>query len=187
LDISDAILTTVKAAGGEIIGRTAIQKLIYFESIFGLVEANYKPHFYGPYSSDVSEGIQELTELDFLKEEIETSKTTGFLVPNDWRRYRYELDSDGDEVVSIINKDSKDEYDKIFKIVELCVKTVTIDVRILSWAAKVNLIRSNQGKPMTKDEIKSTAESFGWKITEPQFDNAIQLLKELEHCEISNG
>ena len=180
MEISDAILTTIEAAGGKIVGRTAIQKLIYFESIFGLVEANYKPHFYGPYSSDVSEVIQELTELDFLKEEID------IIIPTVWRRYRYELDSDGTEVVSTIKEENRAEYDKIFEIVKLCEKNVDFDINMLSWAAKVNLILSNQGKPMTKDEITSTAESFGWKITEPQVNNAIQLLKELELCEISN-
>lgn len=187
MEISDAILVTIKSAGGNIIGRTAIQKLIYFESIFGLVEANYRPHYYGPYSNDVSEGIQELTELDFLKEEIETSETTGFFVPNDWKRYRYELDSDGNEVVSFIKEENKEEYDQILKIVELCSKNVNLDVNMLSWAAKVNLILSNQVKPMSIDEIKVTAESFGWEITESQVNKAIQLLEELNLCEINNN
>jgi hypothetical protein len=55
-----------------------------------------------------------------------------------------------------------------------------LDVNMLSWAAKVKLIRSNQVKPMSIDEIKVTAESFGWEITESQVNKAIQLLGEIE-------
>ena len=66
MDVPDAIVVTLGAVADKIIGRTVIQKLIYFEMILGLVDANYRPHYYGPYSSEVAGTIQELAALGFV-------------------------------------------------------------------------------------------------------------------------
>ncbi len=68
-------------------------------------------------------------------------------------------------------------------LVNICKKTANLDVKILSWAAKVNYILSEQGKPMTPEEITLTADSFGWKLNQAQINNAIELLKQLELCQ----
>lgn len=180
MNIFDAILTTIKAAGGSITGRTTIQKLIYFEDISNLVDIKYRPHYYGPYSAEVAGAIQELIDLGFLKEEIETAETIGFPVPDDWKRYSYTLTSDGREVVEQINKENKEEYNEIFTLVSICKKTVELDANMLSWAAKVHYILSSEGKSMTLDEIQNTAESFGWKLSQYQIDGAVELLKQLD-------
>lgn len=183
MEIADAILVTIKAAGGCISGRTTIQKLIYFESLFNLVDANYRPHYYGPYSSDVSSIIQELTYLDFLKEEVETRETTGFTVSGDWKRYCYTISNDGNEIIEHIKKEHTKEYSEIVNFVKICKKTTNLDVNILSWAAKVNYILLKQGAPMTPEEITTIAESFGWKLSQDQIDNAVELLKQLKLCQ----
>lgn len=176
--IFDAILATIKVAGGSITGRTTIQKLVYFENISKLVDTKYRPHYYGPYSAEVAGAIQELIDLNFLKEEIETAETAGFLVPDDWKRYRYTLTSDGNKVVEQINQKNKAEFNRISNLVRTCKQTVNLDANMLSWAAKVHYILSSQGKTMTLDEIQNTAESFGWKLPQPQIE-AIELLKQL--------
>ena len=124
--IFDAILATIRAAGGSITGRTAIQKLMYFENVSKIVDIKYRPHYYGPYSAEVAGAIQELIDLDFLKEEIETAETTGFPVPDDWKRYRYTLTSDGNKVIEHINQESAAETKKISNLVSTCQKTVKI-------------------------------------------------------------
>jgi uncharacterized protein YwgA len=48
-----------------------------------VVDIKYRPHYYGPNSAQVAGATQELIDLDFLKEEIDTAKTTGFPVPDD--------------------------------------------------------------------------------------------------------
>jgi len=179
MDLLDTILITIKAAGGTISGRTAIQKLIYFESISGIIEVKYRPHYYGPYSSEVQGTIQELIVLDFVKEEIETSTSTGFSVPDDWKRYSYSISRDGEEIVKLLNTEDKGKYDMITGLVERC-KTVNFDVNILSCAAKVNYIMSKQGKTLTREEIIQTSTSFGWKLSQSQINDAIELLKKLQ-------
>jgi uncharacterized protein YwgA len=177
--IFDAILATIGAAGGSITGRTTIQKLIYFENVFKLVDIKYRPHYYGPYSGEVAGAIQELIDLDFLKEEIDTAKTTGFPVPDDWKRYRYTLTSDGKKVVELLDQENKEEINKISNLVRTCQETVNLNANMLSYSAKVYYIISSQSKPMTVNEIQKTAGSFGWNLSQNDINNAVDLLKQL--------
>lgn len=177
--IFDAILATIRAAGGCITGRTAIQKLMYFENVSKLVDIKYRPHYYGPYSAEVAGAIQELIDLDFLKEEIDTAKTTGFPVPDDWKRYRYTLTSDGTKVVELLDQENEEEINKISNLVRTCQETVNLDANMLSYSAKVYYIISSQSKPMTVDEIQKTAGSFGWNLSQNDINDAVDLLKQL--------
>lgn len=177
--IFDAILATIRAAGGSITGRTAIQKLMYFENVSKVVDIKYRPHYYGPYSAEVAGAIQELIDLDFLKEEIETAKTTGFPVPDDWKRYRYTLTSDGTKVVELLDRENEEEINKISNLVRTCQETVNLDANMLSYSAKVYYIISSQSKPMTVHEIQKTAGSFGWNLSQNDINDAVDLLKQL--------
>lgn len=180
MNVFDAILTTIKAAEGSIAGRTAIQKLVYFEHISQLVNAKYRPHYYGPYSAEVAGTIQELIDLDFLKEEVDTAENTGYSVPEDWKRYRYSLSADGVKAVEQIKKENSAEYTKISNVVSICNNTVKLDTNMLSWAAKVHYILSSQNRTMVLDEIPHTAKSFGWTLSQLQINKAAELLRQLK-------
>jgi uncharacterized protein YwgA len=177
--IFDAILATIRAAGGSITGRTAIQKLMYFENVSKVVDIKYRPHYYGPYSAQVAGAIQELIDLDFLKEEMDTAKTTGFPVPDDWKRYRYTLTSDGKKVVELLDQENEEEINKISNLVRTCQETVNLDANMLSYSAKVYYIISSQSKAMTVNEIQKTAGSFGWNLSQNDINDAVDLLKQL--------
>jgi uncharacterized protein YwgA len=183
LELSDAILTTVKVAGNRVLGRTAIQKLVYFLTTCNIVEARYRPHYYGPYSVDVASSIQMLSSVDFLIEEIDTPQTTGYPVPENWKRYHYTLSSEGEEIAKDFKKFNRNEFEKLSQIIEICGSTADYDMDILSWAAKVHYILSKKGEPMTYDAIIHTAESFGWKLSEDQVEMAMNLLENLDLCE----
>lgn len=182
LEISEAILVAVKIAGDNVLGRTAIQKLIYFLSIFGIVEVKYLPHYYGPYSADVASSIQMLSSIDFLKEKIETAETTGYTVPENWKRYLYTLSTEGEQIVRDIKKSNIQKYSDINRIVKICKDSIDFDPEILSWAAKINYILSKKGEPMTYEAIINTADSFGWKLSSEQVDMGVKLLKNLNLC-----
>ncbi len=182
MEISDAIVVAVKIAGNNVLGRTSIQKLIYFLSIFGIVKVKYLPHYYGPYSADVASSIQILSSLDFLKEKIETQETTGYSVPENWKRYLYSLSIDGEQLVKDIKKSNKD-YEEVYNIIKICKDSVNFNPDILSWAAKINYILSKKGEPMTCEAIIDTADSFGWKLSPEQVDMGVKLLENLNLCE----
>ncbi len=78
-----------------------------------------------------------------------------------------------------MSQENWEEYNGISTLVRICRETVKLDANMLSWAAKVHYILSSQGKSMTPDKIQNTAGSFGWKLSEPQIDEAIELLNQL--------
>lgn len=185
MDVSDAIIATIGAAGGEIIGRTTIQKLIYFETVSHLADTDYRPHYFGPYSSEVAGSIQELTALGFLLEEIETRETTHYPVSNDWKRYSYKLTRDGQDFLEATKQEFHEQYEQIARLVELCKKGSNLNPQILSWAAKVNFISSQQGKKIIRsNEIRSKAEELKWNLSEGQIGEAIKLLRDLGLVEV---
>lgn len=182
MDVSDAIIAVVKVAGNNILGRTAIQKIVYFLSIFEIVDVKYRPHYYGPYSADVASSTQMLASIDFLNEKVETSKTTGYTVPENWKRYHYSLSSEGEQFVKDLKKSNIADFNEISRIVEICRDTVNFNQEILSWAAKVNYILSKKKEPMTYEAIISTAGSFGWDLSSEQVEMALELLQNLGLC-----
>lgn len=180
MDVPDAIVVTLGAVADKIIGRTAIQKLIYFEMVLGLVDANYRPHYYGPYSSEVAGTIQELAALGFVEEKIETRETTGYTVSDEWKRYCYKLTDDGFDFLEAVKKEDSENYDRISKIVEKCGGRSKLNPQILSWAAKVHYIASHEEKAMEFKEIIFNAKEFKWDLNEANIKVAVDLLNDLK-------
>ena len=183
LELSDAILITVKVAGNRVLGRTAIQKLVYFLTIYNIVEVRYRPHYYGPYSVDVASSIQMLSSVDFLIEEMDTPKTTGYSVPGNWKRYHYTLSSEGEEMVKDLIESNPGDYETLSQIIKIFGSTADYNMDVLSWASKVHYILSKKNKTMTDDAIIQTADSFGWKLSEDQVEMGVDLLKKINLCE----
>ena len=180
IDVLDAIVATIGVVDDNIKGRTTIQKLVYFESVVGLVRVNYRPHYYGPYCGEVAGILQELTALDFVKEEVETRKSTGYLVSDGWKRYCYRLTSAGDDFFDAAKKEHPNEYEYIKNLVDVCKAKSALDPKILSWAAKVHYILSCENKSMKREGIVTAAETFTWELSKEQIDVAIELLEHLD-------
>jgi len=90
-EINDLLLEllTLKANGGEIVGRTRLQKLIFllkhkFDIPFNLA---FIPYYYGPYSEQLALDLELLKATNMITEETE-SFSEGLL------RYRYKLSED---------------------------------------------------------------------------------------------
>jgi len=179
LDLPDAIIVTLGIAGDKIKGRTTIQKLIYFESDLNLVAAEYRPHYYGPYSSEVAGMIQELIALGFIDEAIETRESTGFSVSDDWKRYHYELTDDGKEFLKTVESQFSEEYNKISKLVKICKDRSNLNPTILSCAAKVDYIAHQEKTIWDLEKIKLRAEALNWNLSPDQIEEATKLLADL--------
>ena len=50
---------TLHALGGQVRGKTKLQKMVYFAGILtgAIEELGYRPHYYGPYSSEVTDAM----------------------------------------------------------------------------------------------------------------------------------
>ena len=179
MDVRDIIRLILKANGGKIRGRTAIQKLVYLscKSITKLKLPNYTAHYYGPYSSEVGDALEKLVSYKFVKE---TSSQNGNYIA-----YEYELTEDGNEIIDdrIQNK-YKHEYDKIEKIVKICKKYCDdkLDINELSYAAKIYHILETQhnSKYITLEEARKIAKDYNWKINPNGATHGVKLLEKLE-------
>jgi hypothetical protein len=181
LELLDTTLLTMRAANNKIEGRTAIQKLIYFESIFKVVDIKYRPYYYGPYSSDLTGIIETAVALKFIKEDINVLPAD---IPDsiEMKKYGYTLTDDGIELAKQLVKEHQPEYQKIKRVVDICKDNTGLDVNTLSYAAKIHYILHTKKKPMTMYEITDTANSFGWKLSLRQANRAKHLLKALGLC-----
>ena len=98
--------------------------------------------------------------------------------------YQYGLTTSGVEIFEKTKNDHEMEYEVISDIVNTCEKNCHLKANPLSYAAKADYIlrekEINQKEGTTISDIKKLAEEFGWKISEDEVVEGINLLKELE-------
>ena len=181
MDYFDAVLTITGQIEDGIMGRTAIQKLIYFASQKGIVKEHFIPHYYGPYSEEVSRAIMSLASLNFVREELESASDW----PYDFRRYTYSLTKEGTELLESIEAESPSEYQELKAIVETSKEVTGLSIPILSCAAKVHYILKKRGGAMTSKQIQEEAQNLGWRLTTEQMEKAVELLQRLELARIT--
>ncbi len=175
MDIYETIESILDASKGSNIGRTAIQKLVYLAhaKIPTLDIPQYRPHYYGPYSSDLSLALERLVTHHFIDE------TPGRLREG----YKYRLTPDGDTIVAELKKHSLDEYQKIKDIVDKCKDSCDLKANPLSCAAKVLFMQRNRPNgegTMTVDEARKRAQGFGWNISSEDIEEGTTVLCHLE-------
>ncbi len=62
--------------------------------------------------------IQMLSSMDFLSEKVETSETTGYSVPENWKRYLYSVSTDGEQFFKDVKRSDSEEIAEISRKVE---------------------------------------------------------------------
>lgn len=185
MDALDALLDIVDLAGGKIAGRTTIQKIGYFSKILGVVKTPYHAHYYGPYSADIAETLEDLTAIGFLEKTVETKFNRNIPVSPDWKRYIYQITDDGKTYLQSIRETPGflEEERKIHDIVQTCKDDAHLDPYILSWAAKVHFILNKSGDAMDVDDVRKTASNFNWDLSEGQIEKGIDLLLKIHLIE----
>ena len=177
MDEFDGVLVLLDAAGGEIAGRTTIQKLGYFSMVQGAIRARYRPHYYGPYSADIAGAIQTLVSYGFIEERVETPGGSG--TTPDWKRYTYTLTEDGRRLVPELKQEYVQGAEEVEEIVGICKYTANLDSKTLSWAAKIHYIQTREMRDMSPDEIREIARTLNWDLSEDQIQKGMDLLTDL--------
>jgi len=173
---TDFILSLIDASGGNIQGRTLLQKRAYFISIpLELTEAlGFDAHYYGPYSAVIDNAVTQLKSLGFVDE-----ANIGFGVARDgfeMKRYDYRLTPDGRQVVDLVKKENPGEYALILGTLA---KIADAEYLELSIAAKAYYIIKKSGRGLSRMEIIKEAERFDWKIDPKKLEKAVDFLDEL--------
>jgi len=158
------LLIALEAMGGDVHGRTLLQKRMYFVGELLGEDLGFRSHFYGPYSSLIhSEAVQAST-LGLL---LETS-STGPCIPCESRRVDYVLSDSGRDTAKRAEAMQTSEAEDIRKAVNRLMEACgSLDGASLSIAAKVHYIltRSSDG-PMTPEEIRQKAKMLRWDVPE---------------------
>lgn len=174
--LTDLILIIVSHNSGKFIGRTLLQKALFFLNELAHLDISFKPHYYGPYSSDVAVALENLVGIGFLNE-IEERFASDWNVWGEVRRYTFELTSDGKEILKKIKKSPdykkiKDLLDKLGNFSE------SRDYDKLSKAAKIYHIVKSKEK-ITKTGIEEEASKLGWQLTPNEIGDMSSLLEKL--------
>lgn len=174
LELIDAIVAVIGKVGGVGLGRTALQKIIYFLKAKGLTNAEYFAYYYGPYSAEVKGTLSSLVAYGFVEERME-------LIPGGQRIYKYTLTSDGEALLQKkIEKESGEQVEQIEEVVNAAKEySPFLKAEDISIPAKSCFVLAEEGKPMTVEEIKKTACKLGWKVEDPQIENSVKLLTKL--------
>jgi hypothetical protein len=171
------LISLIDANGGEVQGRTLLQKRAYFVSLLtGIkVSLGFDAHYYGPYSATVDGTVAEMKNLGFIEE-----ASTGFGVVSggfEMRRYDYRLTPDGECLVEQL-RDS-DDYKKIKRASDQIAAAGDPNYIELSIAAKAYFILHRNNSPMTANELAEAAKKFSWEISQESLQNAFRILRNL--------
>lgn len=173
MKIYEIILLLIKGFGGELGGRTLIQKLCYFFSVYKGKNMGFKPHFYGPYSPYVENALDELEGIALVDKEVEClgENSEGEEV----KKYNYRLTKYGKQALDTITPSlERQELDEFIGLAKMNEIPSTTDISI---AAKSHFILNRENRTLTYDEIRNKAGAFKWKIKPESIDKAIDILK----------
>jgi len=175
----DFVQLTFHAMGGEIKGKTKLQKVVYF---LGLAtghaeELGYRAHYYGPYSDEVASSVERLKTLGFLDHTVSgmgVADRRGFEVA----RHDYRLNDSGRRIAEAKAKSYLDEWEKIQVMAKKMKTLLDQDYMKLSIAAKTKIMVKENSGSATPSELKQLAPRFGWDVTDEQIKEAANLLRD---------
>lgn len=176
MDIYDIVMAMLDSEDG-IQGRTAIQKIAYLAKEIhpDLDVPEYKPHYYGPFSSGVGEALSALVSYSFVSETR--------IMGSRYQGYEYRLTKYGRDAVEDVKKQFRSGYDTIRGLVDICNKSCGLRIHSLSFASKIRFMQTHRRQedgPMTESDIKERGRDLGWKMTSQDIDGGIKLLRDLD-------
>jgi len=174
----DFVHLVLHAANGRIQGRTKLQKMVYFAGVLAdcLEDLNYRPHFYGPYSSKVAASLDKLRSLEFIHQRVQGG---GSVDPHGFEiaRYDYELTEDGRIIAEEKAAEHSEEWKQIRTAIEQLEREGDLDYIKLSIAAKTYFLLKDSPGKSSEEIIESLSHNFGWKVTEDEVRDALRWLE----------
>lgn len=162
-------------AAGEIPSRTMLQKLVYLAAGQVGEDVPFAPHFYGPYSSELHDEVEELVAAGLVQEtavQLEPWEPTSF----DVVQYRYRLSDLGRAEVEHVTPRIRVAAANLVKTAH---DAQAWDQASLSIAAKLHHIRGID--PTIGDEaVPELARQFGWRMSETAARRGARLLERIE-------
>ena len=174
MDLSKTLLLLFSYYNNKMSGKTTVQKRMYFLSDFLSKDFGFKHYYYGPFSNIVSQAIDYNCGLGFINEDFI------FFSP-ELKRFDYTLTKDGMDFVQHLKSNGEKELSKeLKKFYEIMINCGdNDDYNLLSCAAKIHYIK-NQNPSLDfekKSEIIKKLSSFGWKLSDTEFQSGKEFVK----------
>ena len=181
MDANDFVLLALRAMGGEIRGKTKLQKTVYFLGLMTghLDDLGYRAHFYGPYSEEVADAANRLKSVGFVERSVAgmgAVDQSGFEVC----RTDFALNDDGEQIAEDKAAASPRSWRKLQDAAEILRKAGDIDYMKLSIAAKTYFMLGEKKGKATMGELVDVAKRFGWKVSKVQVQKAARYLNKLD-------
>jgi hypothetical protein len=174
MDPRHAILIAVKEEGQKgLIGRTLLQKKVFFACCLTGQNFAFRPHYYGPYSQSVADATDSLVSNHFLEEQVHRFSESNMF--GEMRRHEYKLTEDGIEVAGAV---SDDPEVKAWReaLQRINSHPFASDFNLLSIAAKVTIVSHGHPWVLSESEIADRAQHFGWNLTSEQIRKVAEFL-----------
>ena len=174
MNAHDVVALNLDANGGRLDGRTALQKLAYFEKIRTEIDITFVPHYYGPYSKHIAAALADFVAAEYVDERR--------CKENKYEGYFYSLTEDGQEFAKTTRVENSGAYDTIKNIVNKCKERCDLKANTLSYAAKAHYILNDANVPgssVQMPKVKAMGKTLGWDMTDADVKTGMGLLVEL--------
>ena len=186
MHIRNIILLGIDAFGGNISGKTMLQKRFYFLSELTDHDLGYHAHYFGPYSDEVADEVVALKTLNRVREECQDFggvSQDGFEI----KRFDYALTEEGKKGIEWLKQEKPNEADMIAKNAKKIKDAGSLNYVDLSIAAKAHFILKQNKEGMTPQGITQAAKKFSWDVNDKQINQAIDFLKRLGMVKTGKG
>lgn len=176
----DFVHLTLLAVGGEIRGRTKLQKTVYFLGILtkSLDELGYRPHYYGPYSDAVASAVNRLKALGFVQQ---SSLHTGTLSDAGFEiaRHDFKLTDEGEKIAREKADSNPEAWRTLHDAAARFKQAGDVDYMKMAVAAKTFFVLSEKGKPATVAELSESAKALAWNMQPAEVLDSVKFLQSL--------
>jgi uncharacterized protein YwgA len=170
----DVLVLAYKAFGGEMHGKTLLQKRLYFLSIMLDLDLGYDAHFFGPYSQQIADLNSELKSFGYVSE---SSSPWGYDRRGfEMARYDFGLTDVGARAAERKARQNPDLWRRIERAAEVIRGAGNLDYMELSMAAKAYYILRRLNRRATLEDIKDMLPTFGWSVSDEQLQRATDFL-----------
>lgn len=183
----DGVLFAIaEAYEGRIPGRTLLQKVAYFIGEDLRADLGYGPHYYGPYSRDITATLEANQDVGALIENRrETSHVfAGHDAPRTF--YEYTLTERGRKFQELHKVWHENQYLKAVDIAK-AIKGLEVTYMQLAFASKVHYVLFHAANGvLTVSEVKSMAADLGWSMGDADVHKGADILRQLGYIERSD-
>jgi hypothetical protein len=165
----DFLHLTFLAVGGEIRGRTKVQKTVYFLGVLS---------DFLPYSDAISEALIILKAREFLAESVHSAGaigSRGFEIA----RHDFRLTEEGRKIAEQKAKANPVVWRKMQDVAARFKKAGDTDYMRMSVASKTYFMLQKAGKPASPKQLSESAKELGWEATAEDIKESISFLEKL--------